>query len=57
MGFSEYSETMIADMKNTITETIRQQMNYGWSFEQIEPLFDKAVKLAKEEFKNGGCNA
>lgn len=58
MGFTEYTESMISTMEDAVYYAIRLQMNMGWSFSQIEPLFDTAVKRAKEEIKKQeGFNA
>lgn len=42
---------MINEMKETIMEMLTTHMQWGWSLEQIEPLFTKASQQALEALK------
>lgn len=47
----EYVEEMITVMKEAVKDTIQEQMNYGWSFDQVEEMFNVAARRALDELK------
>lgn len=47
----EHMEEIIADMKEAIKDTIKEQMNYGWSLDQVEGMFIVAARRALDELK------
>lgn len=51
MGYWEYEKQMIDTMKQTIVDTVKEQISKGWSLEQIKTLFFFAVDEAMNELQ------
>ena len=47
----EHMEEMITTMKEAIKDTIKEQMLYGWSLDQLEGIFIVAARRALDELK------
>lgn len=47
----EHKDEMIEEMKNAIIETFSKQMEYGWSFDQVEGLFIVAARKALDQLR------
>ena len=47
----EHMEEMTTTMKEAIKDTIKEQMLYGWSLDQLEGIFIVAARRALDELK------
>ena len=47
----EHMEEMITAMKKAVNDTIKEQMLYGWSLDQVEGMFIVAARRALDELK------
>ena len=49
----EHEVEITERIRDAIVETIKYEMNYGWSLDQIMPIFMNALEDAVEEIKRG----
>ena len=47
----EHMEEMITAMKEAVKSTIKEQIAYGWSLDQVEGMFIVAARRALDELK------